>query len=175
MSRFAGRSLDRIWFYFFVMHIPISLAVDFQALYPPSWIVNTPLPAFIKWYMGWSRDPVILGALGGSPLWHWMKAFFWLEAVFQLPCWILGAWGMWTNDKRVYPLLLAYGASTATTLLPTLQALFTVPSTPPLSTLELANLLGCYVPYLLIPLGIAMDMSIRLHRIIAHSQARKAI
>lgn len=75
----------------------------------------------------------------------------------------------------VTALLLAYGASTATTLVPTLQALFTIPPSPPLSNLELVNLLASYIPFLLFPLGIAVDMGWRIGKILARDQERKVI
>lgn len=73
-------------------------------------------------------------------------------------------------------LLLAYGASTTTTLLPTLQYLLN-PSivSPPLSTSELGALLSSYIPFLLIPLTITLDMGWRLIKIIGRDQAKKRI
>jgi hypothetical protein len=73
-------------------------------------------------------------------------------------------------------LLLAYGASTTTTLLPTLQYLLN-PSivSPPLTTSELAALLSSYTPFLLIPLTITLDMGFRLYAIIGRDQAKKRV
>jgi hypothetical protein len=53
--------------------------------------------------------------------------------------------------------------------------LFFYPHKPDLSTAQLANLLGTYVPFLLIPLGMAVDMSLRLVRIVNAAQARKDV
>jgi hypothetical protein len=78
------------------------------------------------------------------------------------------------DDRRVYPLLVAYGASTATTLLPVLQALFIGPDPqPPLTSTELGMLLGAYVPFLFIPLTMAVDFSFRIARIIGQADAAK--
>lgn len=72
----------------------------------------------------------------------------------------------------VTALLLAYGASTATTLVPVLNAVLTDPhSKPPLNGMELAMLLSSYIPFLVIPLGIAIDMGVRLCSIIGDAQA----
>lgn len=73
-------------------------------------------------------------------------------------------------------LLLSYGASTTTTLLPTLQYLLnpTIVS-PPLTTSELAALLSSYIPFLLIPLTITIDMGWRLHTIVGQAQAKKRV
>lgn len=101
MSRFAGRPLDLFYFVFFIWHVPISLCVDFQAIYPASImsrLASTPLPAFIEWYKTWSRDPIIVNAATGGWEWDWIRGFMWVEALFQMPCWIIGAWCLWNSE-----------------------------------------------------------------------------
>ena len=69
---------------------------------------------------------------------------------------------------------MAYGASTATTLLPVLNAVLAGSEPqPPLNGTELAMLLSSYVPFLVIPLGMALDMGLRLVRIVAQADAAK--
>lgn len=69
---------------------------------------------------------------------------------------------------------MAYGASTATTLLPTLQALlFDTKTSPPLNAAELGLLLSSYGPFLAIPLAMAVDMSFRIVKLINAGVARK--
>ena len=119
MSRFAGRGLDLFYFIFFVWHIPISLCVDFQAIYPPAIMAflkaSTPLPAFIEWYKTWSRDPIIVNAASGGWEWDWIRGFMWVEALFQMPCWIIGAWCLWHSTfspfrtRRMAPRRLIVG------------------------------------------------------------------
>jgi hypothetical protein len=76
------------------------------------------------------------------------------------------------ETDQAIALLLAYGASTATTLLPVLNAVLTDPySKPPLSTTELGMLLSSYVPFLVIPLAMAVDMGARLCNIVSRVQA----
>lgn len=80
------------------------------------------------------------------------------------------------ETDRTTALLLAYGASTATTLLPVLNAVLTDPySKPPLTTTELGILLSSYVPFLVIPLGMAVDMGLRLWSIVGEAQAAQAV
>lgn len=73
-------------------------------------------------------------------------------------------------------LLLAYGASTTTTLIPTLTYLLnpTIVS-PPLTSSELLTLLSSYIPFLLIPLTVTIDMGWRLMTIIGQAQDKKRI
>jgi len=74
-------------------------------------------------------------------------------------------------------ILLAYGASTATTVIPVIQALFysPLPVKPALTTMEIVNLLGTYVPFFLIPAFMAIDMTMRLMKLVDGAQARKDI
>ncbi|KAL0247573.1 hypothetical protein I308_103645 [Cryptococcus tetragattii IND107] len=174
MSRFSGRSLDKLWFAFFAFHLPISLLLDLQYLYPPS-LLPSALKSFLLWSINLTRDPILLGVVNNDPTFGWLKCFSWLEAGFQVPCFVVGLWGLWNNDKRVYPVILAYGASTATTLLPCLHTILTTKATPPHSTAEIANLLAEYVPFLLLPLGMAVDMSWRIIKIISAAEGRKNV
>ncbi|BEJ14773.1 hypothetical protein CspHIS471_0405400 [Cutaneotrichosporon sp. HIS471] len=166
MSRFAGRTLDRVYFIFLICHIPATLVMDGQAVYP-SWMVPGPLDALKEWYLNFLRDPIMAGVFAKDPTMRFMMPFFYLEMFFQLPCFVLGAAGLWKNDRRVWPLLVAYGASTATTLLPVLQRLlFDTKTSPPLTAVELAGLLGCYVPFLAIPLLMAVDLGFRIAKLL---------
>ncbi|BEI83952.1 hypothetical protein CcaverHIS002_0405560 [Cutaneotrichosporon cavernicola] len=176
MSRFAGRSLDRVYFIFLLCHIPATLVMDGQAVYP-SWMVSGPLEALAEWYLNFLRDPIMAGVFAKDPTMRFMMPFFYLEMFFQLPCFVLGAVGLWKSatwpysltpdDRRVWPLLVAYGASTATTLLPVLQRLlFDTKTSPPLTAAELAGLLGCYVPFLAIPLLMAVDLGFRIAKLL---------
>jgi hypothetical protein len=54
----------------------------------------------MKWYLSWSRDPVIIGATTGGVEWDWMRTFLYLEAFFQVPSHIIGAWGLWRSELR---------------------------------------------------------------------------
>nr|ODN88626.1 hypothetical protein L203_02636 [Cryptococcus depauperatus CBS 7841] len=174
MSRFTGRKLDKLWFAFFAFHLPISLLLDLQPIYPSS-LVPAPLKSFLLWSANLTRDPILLGAASGDPMFAWLKCFLWLEGTVQVPCFILGLWGLWNNDKRIYPVLLFYGASTSTTLFPCLQTILRVEAFPPHTTAETMNLLAEYVPFLLLPLGLAIDMGLRIVKIIAAAEGRKSV
>ncbi|WOO83455.1 Sigma intracellular receptor 2 [Vanrija pseudolonga] len=161
MSRFQGRTLDLIWFIFLV---PTTLFIDLQVFYPAWLLEATPFPAVLDWYVSRSRDPILLGVVSGRDEWAWLRTFFWLEALFQLPSFIIGAIGLWNT------LLVAYGASTATTLAPVLNAVLTHPySKPPLTVAELGMLLSSYIPFLVFPLGMALDFGLRLVKIAGRS------
>ncbi|WWC64141.1 uncharacterized protein I303_106749 [Kwoniella dejecticola CBS 10117] len=172
MSRFAGRGLDGLWFWFCA---PITILLDLQTIYPKHWLADTPLSSLFEWSISLARDPILGGAMSGTREFAWLRYFLYLEGFFQLPCFILGAIGLWRNDKRIYPLLLAYGASTTTTLIPCLGAIFTANPKPPLTTREIVTLLSEYIPFLLIPLGMAVDMGVKLTKIVSAAQDRKRV
>jgi hypothetical protein len=77
-----------------------------------------------------------------------------------------------TGSRSIYLLLLIYGASTVTTLLPCLTVLFTTPATAAtvtekkvlsLSDIQRLTLLSSYIPFLLIPLTMTLDMAQRIY------------
>ena len=107
----------------FQSHIPASLLIDFQALYPSSVIPNF-ISALPKLYVEMSKDPLIGGAMGffgNSGELGWFKSFLVLELwvlarciywfvsscrrVFQFPVFFLGIRGLW-NGKRICTLII---------------------------------------------------------------------
>ncbi|KAL7421171.1 hypothetical protein Q5752_004056 [Cryptotrichosporon argae] len=159
MSRFAGRALDRVWFTFLVLHIPISLTLDLQLLYPPQ-LIPRPLVAFIDWYTGWSKDPIVLGAHTKTAEWGWLYVFFWVEAVVQIPLCAVGAYGLWRSEP-------------SSPILPPRIWRVHGDLRPPVHLT--ASLLGSYGPFMMIPLGMAVDMTARLVHIVSAAQERKSL
>jgi hypothetical protein len=71
------------------------------------------------------------------------------------------------DDRRIYPLLIAYGASSATTTFACIATvLYGLPATA-LTSNETAFLLANYVPFFLLPLGMAIDLAFRLVSVVA--------
>ena len=178
----TSRPLDLVYTLFFAIHIPATLLLDCQSLYP-AWLLPAPLAALPRAYVAQYGDPLIGGLFGffgdaaRDALEVWLRPFMVLEAVFQLPVFILGIKALYNDDPSVYPLLLAYGASTATTTLPCIVAVLRTPllsqpyvledlmgSAPAITPAQRAMLLVSYVPFLLVPLAIAVDMARRCAR-----------
>ncbi|KIP07059.1 hypothetical protein PHLGIDRAFT_30164 [Phlebiopsis gigantea 11061_1 CR5-6] len=171
------RPLDFVYFCFFLMHVPATLLVDLQALYPVS---MTPkfIAALPEFYVKMSQDPLVGGAMGyfGRPEnYVWFKSFLSLELVFQLPVFVLAMRGLLNGSKKIYLLMLIYAASTTTTTLPCLAVVLATPLTSP-ETLaakmisvtyeQRLLLLSSYVPFFLIPLTMTVDMAFRILRLI---------
>ncbi|KAF5391811.1 hypothetical protein D9757_001850 [Collybiopsis confluens] len=156
----TSRPLDFVYFCFFLSHIPASLLLDFQILYPAQYV-----PSFLldlrNWYIQFSADPLISGAARGAGELVWFRCFAWLELLFQFPVFLLGMKGLWNNSRSIYVLLLAYGASTATTTLPCI--LYILKEKSQVTEAQLLILLSSYIPFFLIPLTMAVDMTFRVH------------
>jgi hypothetical protein len=172
----SSRPMDLIYFIFFLIHIPSTLLIDCQAVWPkhlfPKFLQDIPF-----WYVGMSGDPLVgraMGILGDGSDLAWFMSFLYLEALFQLPVFVLGAIGLWRDSPGIYSLLALYGASTATTTLACIAMIIDVPTTSAATfaqkvisiTSEQRVLLLCsYVPFFIIPLCIGVDMASRLHKL----------
>ncbi|KAF5355274.1 hypothetical protein D9758_006060 [Tetrapyrgos nigripes] len=168
----SSRPLDLVYFIFFLTHIPASLLLDFQAIYPAS-LLPSQLSQLQKWYLEFSGDPLIGGMTGGkgNDELVWFATFVWVELLFQFPVFLLGMRGLWKGSKGIYVLLLAYGASTATTTLPCI--FFILKSAAQVTSAQEALLLSSYIPFFLIPFGMAVDMAVRLSKIVSQAGSEK--
>jgi len=172
----SSRPIDLAYFLFFVIHIPATLLIDCQAIWPKQ-LVPKALQLLPPWYVGMSGDPLIGGAMeilsNGSEL-AWFKSFIYLEALFQLPVFVIGAYGLWRDSRGIYGLLVLYGASTCTTTFACIAAILDTPTTSAVTIAQKivsitpeqrAMLLFSYVPFCIIPLFLAVDMALRLQKL----------
>ena len=86
-----------------------------------------------------------------------------------MPTFFLGAFALYRNDRRVWLLLVIYGASTATTLIPVLGMVLAAPGEGEkggVNATQRATLLACYLPYLLLPLFMTVEVAGRIARLI---------
>ncbi|SCV67796.1 BQ2448_5407 [Microbotryum intermedium] len=97
-------------------------------------------------------------------MFSWFQSFIILEMLFQVPVFVLGIRGLLRkNTTTIQPLLAIYGASSSTT---TWACLATVLNDPNLVNLEQRlTLFFTYLPFLLIPLSMAVDYTIRLTKL----------
>ncbi|KAF8892125.1 transmembrane protein 6/97 [Infundibulicybe gibba] len=168
MSRLTSRPLDLLYFAFFFIHIPSTLLIDLQPMYPPA--LRALLPAVVQnlpaWYVRFSNDPLIGGALSAATPSHelvWFRSFMGLEAFFQTPVFFIGLYGLYKGlTPALTVLLLLYATSTATTTLPCIAYI-----------LSRTLLLGSYVPFFLIPLGMALDMAWRVYVLAVRGETKK--
>ncbi|KAH9009819.1 transmembrane protein 6/97 [Lactarius hengduanensis] len=174
----TSRPIDLLYFIFFVVHIPATLLIDFQAVWPKHLIPES-LQLLPPWYVGMSGDFLVGGSMGilgnGSGL-AWFKSFLYLEAVFQLPVFVIGAYGLWKDSRGIYGLLVLYGASTCTTTYACIAAILEAPTTSAatiaqnvvsVTPAQRSMLLFSHAPFFVIPLFLAVDMAVRLQKLAA--------
>ncbi|KAJ4469863.1 transmembrane protein 6/97 [Lentinula aciculospora] len=168
----TSRPLDLVYFYFFLNHIPASILLDFQKFYPAAYVPSL-LLRIRQWWIDISADPLLMAAARGDNLLHgelvWFGCFAWLELLFQFPIFILGMKGLWNGSRSIYILLLAYGASTATTVLPCIFYFFQEHN---MTATQRLILLSSYVPFFLVPLVMAIDMGSRVYNIVASAEMK---
>lgn len=145
--------MDRFYIAYCVLHIFISLAIDAAIALPSDW--KHPLQAqILDLHMTLNKDPLLLT----PPL--WLKGFFWLELIFQIPFFAWAAVDLAKGKKRVWPACLAYGIEASTTTFACLvEILF---STAVESEAVRWKLIWIYAPSLLIPLIMALDFGRRI-------------
>jgi EXPERA (EXPanded EBP superfamily) len=134
---------------FFASHIIFTVVMDGQAIdgakqYPVM------LQDFHAWYVAKFNDPL----MGGIPL--WFQCFVVAELCLQLPYFFVACYFLSSTTLSHYPSwfrssCIAYGAHTATIMIPILT---TLASNANATDLERYVILAIYLPYLIFPLWI---------------------
>ncbi|KAK9905909.1 hypothetical protein WJX75_008815 [Coccomyxa subellipsoidea] len=129
-----SRPFDLLIFIFFLTHIPITIFIDSQSVLPRSWYADGAVN-LLDWYL------------------H--SVLVWNEILLQLPFFFVGAYAFATGRRWIRQPAIVYGVSTATTLLPILGELVLSPAKTGVRQVELVLF---YLPYLLVPLALAVRM-----------------
>ncbi|EPT01234.1 hypothetical protein FOMPIDRAFT_1161861 [Fomitopsis schrenkii] len=180
----TSRPLDLIYFSFFFMHTFATVVVDLQAIYPPH-LIPAPMKAIIDYYLTTYNDPLIGGVMGffgpaKAESFSWFRTFVIMEAWWQLPVFLLGMRGLYKDSRAIYVLLLTYAASAVTTTLPCLTTILATPVTAVASTNPASisitpdqrfSLLTSYVPFLVVPLLMTIDMGFRVLNLVKAGSA----
>ncbi|KAF5316072.1 hypothetical protein D9619_006374 [Psilocybe cf. subviscida] len=174
----AQRPVDLLYFSFFAIHTFATLVVDLQYLYPAD-LIPGPMRDLMSYYVATYGDPLIgglLGAFGDNTHLAWFKSFLYLEAFFQLPIFIVGLQALYNGSRGIYPLLAVYGASSATTTLACVMTVLAAPSdtgvaaakslVTSVTETQRIMLLSSYIPFLIVPLFMAVDMTVRTTKLV---------
>lgn len=130
---------------FFLLHIPTTVLLDSQGLFPQSWY-----PAWALRLL--SNHVQMLGDPLMKEMPNWFTSLVFLEVFVQLPFFFVGAYAFATKREWIrFPALL-YGINVASTMVPILASLALDPRTD----FNRPALLAIYAPYLLVPFGIAV-------------------
>lgn len=95
------RRLDILYLVYFAIHLFASLAIDAQLTYPPfsQRLFPKPVQTVLKDYLVASKDPFLLAALAKSPAHVWFRALLSSETFLQVPCFLVGIWGLWKGES----------------------------------------------------------------------------
>ena len=163
------RPFDCLVVAFLVSHIPVTVLIDSQALFPAHYY-----PAFaqraMKWYLADLQDPLVwytavhlpshtslyqvLCLLQITHLPSWFKVLTWSEIYVQLPFFFVAAYAFAFGKSWIQKPTIIYGFFVASTMVCILGELALAPQ-PQHSP---ALLCGIYLPYLLMPLAMALRM-----------------
>lgn len=91
-----SRPLDLIYFVYFATHIPITLLVDLQSVYPPKYVPQA-LKDLNQWYLTTYKDPFMTNA-SNLP---WFKSFGFCELFVQTPLFFAACHGLYKSKLKV--------------------------------------------------------------------------
>jgi len=132
---------------FFASHIPITLLIDGQSIFPQHFYPQGARNLY-DFYTETFDD--FLMARDQSPL--WLKSVVCCEFLLQWPFFWFACYCLMNRSNKLRIPAIAYGAHTATTLVPILSEF----ALSPLPLLSKAILFLFYLPYLLFPLAIML-------------------
>lgn len=138
---------------FFASHIVFTLLIDSQAILPSS-MIPLPLQQLLAWYADLVRDPL----MSNPHQYLWFQSLVVCEMIFQLPFFVVACHFIGSTHLTAYPdwfrsACIAYGAHTATTMVPIFATLLTNPHATGLERFLISLV---YFPYLLFPVWILM-------------------
>lgn len=145
--------LDTIYIAYFGIHIVITVLIDAAIGLPDSW--QLPIQRQLLAFHVESNSDLLVIA---SPV--WLRAFVWLEILLQLPLFFWAIWDLAKQRKRVWPAIFAYGVEASTTTYACLAEVLFMDTEPAIKK----NLLGLYIPTLVVPLIMAVDFGRRIVR-----------
>lgn len=120
-------------------------------------------------YLKDSADPLMSRV--GSPQVAWFTSALILELVVQTPCFLIGIWGLYKDNVKVYPLLAVYGGLAASsTLFCLVQAL----ADNSLTDANRLYIMQAYGPFTVVPTIVLVDMLIRCTALIGVAGQVKA-
>ncbi|KAJ2803041.1 hypothetical protein H4R20_003045 [Coemansia guatemalensis] len=167
LSTALRRGLDKLYLWYFVSHIPITLMFDVLPLLPSSMIPQTLLDmnSLVTDKLG---DPLVVVGEGHPEL-VWFRSILVCEIFLQLPFFFYAVWALWTDCPRRHLPLLVYGVHVSTIMAPILGTLIRGEINRTCS--ERMLLVSIYLPYLLIPLSIVFVSFTECSRALTAAQA----
>jgi hypothetical protein len=132
---------------FFASHIPATLCIDLQALFPHNY--PQPLKDLLHFYIEFVNDDLMR-----APHDVWFLALVAGELLLQLPFFFVAVYVLWNPDKFCgrgwfRSACMVYGTHTATGLIPILAHHLSYDGA---TAIEKGMVVGIYLPYLIFPM-----------------------
>lgn len=102
------RPLDLFYLTYFVFNVITFLFIDGQNFYPSN-LVPEALKRVVQDYLKDSGDPFVLALRAHDRKYIWFATSMWSSLLFQNPVYLLSIWGLWKDEKRIYPIMASYG------------------------------------------------------------------
>lgn len=150
---------DTFYFWYFVLHVPITLLVDATIVVPPQFQLGVQ-----KWLLEFHLAQNNDFLLRELPLWLRISGAF--EVFVQLPFFVYAALGLRSNNPKTYVGMMVYGFNAFFTTLLCLAYVYTGGESRGLAPSEVYQLLALYVPYFAIPLFMMVDCGRRLGKLV---------
>ncbi|XP_061701826.1 sigma intracellular receptor 2 [Syngnathoides biaculeatus] len=151
------RLLEKIFVFYFITHIPITLFIDFQTILP-GYLYPRALKDLLKWYSRVFKDSLLLHPPA------WFKSFIVCEAALQTPFFPIAAYAFLKGSRHwIRTPAIIYSTHVSTTLIPILSHIifhdYTVESPwGPETQQERWILVTIYAPYLFVPVLLLFTM-----------------
>ena len=146
-----NKILYHIYLFFFATHILATVCLDMQALPIVGSLYPTVLKDLLHFYITTFKDPLI------SKQPPFLQSFIIAEAIFQLPFFFVVLYALIKKKNWIRIPSIFYGSHTATTVW---AILYEFALSKEINTNTKLVLISLYYPYFLIPLILAIHMSL---------------
>eukprot|EP00735_Rhodelphis_limneticus_P008619 TRINITY_DN21738_c0_g1::TRINITY_DN21738_c0_g1_i1::g.1224::m.1224 TRINITY_DN21738_c0_g1::TRINITY_DN21738_c0_g1_i1::g.1224 ORF type:complete len:179 (+),score=23.10,sp/Q5BJF2/TMM97_HUMAN/38.99/8e-28,DUF2781/PF10914.3/7.8e-33 TRINITY_DN21738_c0_g1_i1:68-604(+) len=154
-----SRPFDLILLAYFGSHIPITLLIDIQAIFPKEYFPESAVET-VRWF-GSAESPFydpFYREPHGPPTWY--RGIIWIELFCQFPFFFYAFYSILVGNKSVRGPAVIYGAHVATTLIPILAEVWFNGVTHGLSLAQQCTLTAVYAPYFIIPFLLMLKFAI---------------
>eukprot|EP00898_Chlorokybus_atmophyticus_P000028 jgi/Chlat1/1025/Chrsp109S01449 len=161
----SRRPADALTVAFFLLHAPLAILFDAQAVLPADWFPQVFKDATSN-YIKHLHDPLV----SSTPI--WFKSLVWCETVIQFPFFFLAAYAFATGKQSIRIPLIMYCTHVLTTMVPIYAELWGDTSNTFENRLMLA---GIYAPWALVPAWLLAKALIRGERLfdVVHGRGKR--
>lgn len=158
--------MDRFYFWYFVVHIPITVLIDSSLVVPREYLPSVS-QKLLEFHISTNKDFLLVDL----PL--WIRAFGAVEIFFQLPLFVVGAYMLYRNAKAIYPYMMLYGFNASFTTAVCMAHIYNEGASHGLLESQTKRLVLVYVPYFAIPFVMMVDYLQRIVGMIGEKEKEK--